>query len=217
MNRFVMCLDGLSGTGKTVLSKKLVKKIDAEVVSLGALFRAIAYYMELNKIADPKAVVGKINKDKLAWSVIEGMLESHVIQNEKYARGAVRLFSVPEVSSWGIEFLRLQPYRLGNKPMIFEGRGKGQLFPFAPLKIWLDAHDGVRFARKHGDAVKLGTGVAFSDTVKSLVMREEFEKRDPVVPALPSSDAIRIDTTNMSEDAVCEKVLRIYNDTTKLR
>ncbi|MCL1785910.1 MAG: (d)CMP kinase [Alphaproteobacteria bacterium] len=212
MGRIVICISGLSGAGKTGVTRKLKVKINAEEFSLGAICRAICFYMELNKITVyDKAIVNTIMKDPLAWRIIEGITCDPKIQNEKYARGASKLFQIPEVSRWCTEFLRMQPYSIGTKPIIFEGRGSGWLFPLAPVNVWLDADEMVRFMRKYKDAIKLDANTNFSDLVKSLSMRDGFEARNAIMPAKYMPGAVRIDTTHMTEDNVVAEIAKIYN------
>jgi cytidylate kinase len=149
-------------------------------------------------------------KDPPAWRIIESMASSPIVQQEKYARGAVKLFQVPEVAHWCLEYMKLLPFSFGDCPQIFEGRGIGRLFPTAPVKIWLDGDKETRFRRKHTDAEKFGPAV-YSDTVKSNTMRDELEAQNALVPSKPGHGDIRIDTTRMTREQVLAYVIAVCN------
>ncbi|MDC7124614.1 MAG: (d)CMP kinase, partial [Spirochaetales bacterium] len=78
------------------------------------------------------------------------------------------------------------------------------VFPSAELKFYMDASVDVRAERRF----KQGTSnQSFEELKKSIKERDEIDKNKPVGSLKIAADAIYLDTSDLTIDAVCETVL----------
>ena len=87
------------------------------------------------------------------------------------------------------------------------GRDMGTVvFADAPLKIFLDASAEVRAERRYNQLKNKGLSVNLRDLLASIQERDERDRGRATSPLVPAQDAILIDSTRMSIDAVLERV-----------
>ena len=94
-----------------------------------------------------------------------------------------------------------------TKSVVFEGRDMGTvIFPEADVKFYLDATIDIRARRRHGElAPKHGqTLEAVREAIKN---RDYSDSHRELSPLKPAEDAVVIDTTYLSVDAVVEVML----------
>ena len=46
-----IAIDGPAGSGKSTIAKKLARKLNIEYIDTGAMYRALAYYMNQNNLS----------------------------------------------------------------------------------------------------------------------------------------------------------------------
>ena len=89
--------------------------------------------------------------------------------------------------------------------MIVEGRDiTTVVFPHAELKIFFDAKPEVRARRRflqHPD------GQSFEEVLAQIIARDEIDRNKPVGALVVSPDALYVDTSYLTMEQVCEKVL----------
>ena len=93
--------------------------------------------------------------------------------------------------------------------LIADGRDMGtEVFRDAELKIFLDASVEERARRRHKQLMEKGSGVSLRDLFASIQARDESDRNRAVSPLRRAPDAISIDTTKMSVEAVVAEVLK---------
>ena len=85
------------------------------------------------------------------------------------------------------------------------------VFPSAPLKIFLDASAEERAKRRQLQLQQKGINVNFNNLLQEIQERDFRDRNRPVAPLKPADDAVVIDSTNMSIDAVFNQVLALVN------
>ena len=86
-----------------------------------------------------------------------------------------------------------------------EGRDIGtKVFPHADVKVFLDADPVVREQRRL-DQNKI-KGPSAQSMAAELRERDKRDRTRAASPLVPAEDAVLIDSTNLSEDAVLEKI-----------
>jgi cytidylate kinase len=81
-----------------------------------------------------------------------------------------------------------------------------EVFPDAPLKIYLDASAEVRAERRYNQLKNKGLSVSLRALLANLQERDARDKGRAVSPLKPAPDAIVIDSTNMSIDEVLTQI-----------
>jgi cytidylate kinase len=99
----------------------------------------------------------------------------------------------------------------GSAGCVCEGRDIGTVvLPDALLKIWLTADPAARVARRLGDVDAAGHD---SETVRAAVERRDaLDTGRRADPARAAVDAVVLDTTQLSADAVVDRVLALLHD-----
>jgi len=80
------------------------------------------------------------------------------------------------------------------------------VFPAAALKIYLDASAEKRAARRYKQLKDKGLGVSLRALLASIQERDERDRSRAASPLKPAADAVVIDSSNLSIEAVCARV-----------
>ena len=196
---------GPSGVGKTTLGSLLAKDLGASFFSSGKLYRTIASYL----LHNPEFLV-----EDLSLSIDN---ELNIILNDT-SFSESELYS-KEINSKSSEIAKqkdireivskslLSLYEHLSTGLIIEGRDMGTVvFPFANLKIYLDADIKVRAQRR----LKQSND---SETMKDLQIRDENDMNRDQSPLKIPENSLYIDNTNM--DMV--EVVKIVKENLKLQ
>ena len=205
----VVAIDGPAASGKSTVARCLADRLGYRYVSSGLLYRA-ASAIALRECDDPTqeaAVVTAVAAADLA-SDRHGVSAGGLPLDNRILHGA-------EVTRWlpthtAMRSLRLHVNALLHAapvltPCVIEGRDIGTVvFPDAEAKVFLDASPAVRARRRQrqqgGDLHAVAGAIADRDAAD----REKEWGR-----LAQAADAIRIDTTDLTLGAVCDRLERI--------
>ena len=213
----VVAIDGLCASGKSTAARNVANVLGFLHVNSGAIYRKIG--LEAVKrgvdITDAQALVEvakslnmhfekQNNQSLLIANDVPVGLE---VATEESGYLASKVSVLPEVREIATAIQREAAKRY---PVVLEGRDAGTVvFPNAPFKFFLDASIEVRTQRrllelqKHSQRADLSSGA----------VRRDLEQRDfrdcnrEVVPTKKAEDAVLIDTSELSAEAVFEKIL----------
>lgn len=211
MNRSVITVDGLAGSGKTTISKLLAERLGYAHLSTGLLYRAVGWLAINAKVSvdDGVALKTLILSHKIelimgaknsALVLVDGRDVSSEIHAPLVSQAASQTSRHREVR----EALRdAQRNAFPGVNLVVEGRDMGTvIFPDAPLKFFVFVSPEIRVQRRiaqlHGpEALK---DPALMSRIKRDIEIEvlERDKRDSereVAPAKPADDAILIDNS----------------------
>lgn len=214
----VIAVDGPSGSGKGTVARLLARRLGWHLLDSGALYRivgraAVARGVALDDSVALGAVVASLDirfEDDAAAALLRIMVDGEevgdAIRSEAAGEAASR---VAQVGSVRDGLLALQR-RLRRPPgLIADGRDMGTVvFPDAPLKIFLTASAAERARRRHNQLLEKGFAASLPDLVRSLEERDARDQERALSPLRPASDAVTIDSTDLSPDAVAERVLQ---------
>ncbi|MGK4666958.1 (d)CMP kinase, partial [Pseudomonas aeruginosa] len=92
--------------------------------------------------------------------------------------------------------------------LVADGRDMGTVvFPDAPLKIFLTASAEERARRRYLQLKAKGADVDQSALLEEIRERDERDSQRAVAPLKPADDAILLDSTEMSIEAVVETII----------
>lgn len=214
----VITLDGPSGTGKGTISQMLAKRLGWHYLDSGALYRVLAYAAEKNniphtalvqlvKLAHALCLHFEVDEQDKILVFLDGVEISEAIRREQCGQNASKLASIPEIR----EALLDRQRKFAKLPgLVTDGRDMGTVvFPNATLKIYLDASIAERANRRYFQLKKSGNSVSLAQVVDELVQRDERDMDRSHAPLKPASDAIQIDTTNLTIIQVLDNVLQL--------
>lgn len=91
----------------------------------------------------------------------------------------------------------------GVEGIVSEGRDQGSVvFPNADFKFFLTASPEVRARRRLRELTEQGANVRFEQVLEQIHERDRRDATREVAPLLEPPDAVRIDTSSMSQDEV---------------
>ena len=126
------------------------------------------------------------------------------IRTEAVSVDASIVAAVPEVRR---AVLDLQHGMRKEPGLVADGRDMGTVvFPDAPLKIYLDASAEVRAERRYNQLKNKGLSANVRALLVSIQERDERDMRRAVSPLKPATDAIVIDSTELSIDEVLDAI-----------
>jgi cytidylate kinase len=211
----VIAIDGPSGVGKGTVARAVARRLGWHFLDSGSLYRILALAAEKAGIAgsDPAGVAAlaprldikfDLQGDENERIIVDGEELSARVRAETSGQLASVIAVHPQVR--GALLARQRAFR--RPPgLVADGRDMGTVvFPDAGLKIFLDASADERARRRLIQLRKAG----IESNIRAL--REEIRERDvrdrsrSVSPLKAADDAVTIDTTELSVDAVLARV-----------
>lgn len=138
--------------------------------------------------------------------ILEGEEVTDVIRTEQVGAGASQVAALPAVRD---ALLQRQRAFREAPGLVADGRDMGTVvFPDAPLKIFLTASAEERARRRYLQLKAKGADVDQSALLEEIRERDERDSQRAVAPLKPADDAILLDSTEMSIEAVVETIIR---------
>jgi len=221
MNRrdknFIITIDGPSGAGKSTISKKIAARLNISYIDTGAMYRSVAWATRQQNInLDATAELEQLLKSiKIRFQAAgENNL---VFCNEHEITNAIRTPQMDQLASAvsGIPLVRnallpLQREAAKDCSAIIDGRDAGTvIFPDAELKIYLDADISARARRRLKDQADTAA-IDLQSVTQALTERDAADSSRAQAPLRMAEDAILIDSTELSINEVCEKILALF-------
>jgi cytidylate kinase len=207
--KLIVAIDGPAGAGKSTVARELAKRFGLLNLETGAMYRAFALKaLRLDVPLGDGRALEQLSEDTVI-RLEAGEKENRVLLDEEDVTGLIRNPAVtdaasrvsvfPSIRAW---MVRLQQ-RMGEAGgVVMEGRDIGTVvFPQAEVKIFLDAAPEVR-GRRRFDQLGPGAEVLPEEVLRDLRARDERDRNRADSPLKPAPDAILLDSTHMTLDAV---------------
>lgn len=208
----VIAIDGPSGSGKGTIAAGVAGRLGWRLLDSGALYRVVAWaaLARGSSLDDGERLAGMTNALVIEQDPgvirVDGMDVTSAIREERISIGAAEVAKLPDVR----QALRGVQQGMRVAPgLVADGRDMGtEVFRDAELKIFLDASVEERARRRHKQLMEKGSSVSLRDLFASIQARDQSDRNRAVSPLRRAPDAISIDTTQMSVEAVVAEVLR---------
>ncbi len=204
----IVAIDGPAGVGKSTIAKHIADKASLFYVNSGNFYRAVTNELikSGHSLLNTEAVI-EITK-KLNFSIIDGNLHINKVNVEDQLHSDLVDSMVAQVSSI-VEVRRMvnKAIKKATKSMdiIVEGRDiTTVVFPNADLKIYLDASVVKRAERRYRQGV---SNLSLNKLKETIAVRDKIDKSKPEGSLKISCDALYLDTSDLTIDEVCDKVL----------
>ena len=208
----IIAIDGPAGAGKSTIASRLARKLGYVNLESGAMYRALALKaIEWDASFDDEAALVKIaQQSRIALEptiggnrvTLDGVDVSARIREQDVTEGASRVSVHPKVREWMVARQR-ELGLVGG--VVMEGRDIGtKVFPDADLKIFLDADPVIRERRRLDQQPT--KGVSAEKMAAELRERDRRDRTRATSPLVAAADAVVLDSTHLSEDAVLERI-----------
>ena len=207
----VLTIDGPSGSGKGTIAALVAEKLGWSLLDSGALYRIVAA-VALDRsmdLADADGLAAMAAALDIRFDegrvMVDGADLTDVIRTEPVSVASSQVSALEPVRA---AILDLQRNMRRPPGLVADGRDMGTVvFKDADLKIYLDASAEIRAERRYNQLKNKGLDVNFRALLANLEERDARDKARAVSPLVPAEDALIIDSTNLSIEAVLEKVL----------
>lgn len=209
----VLTLDGPGGAGKGTVGKVLAEKLGWHYLDSGSLYRAVALIAlrEQWSVNDESEWRRRIEQLPLGWR--GGRLwcgeddVTEAIRDEAVSEKASELAAIPWFRQSLVDCQRQYRQLPG---LVADGRDMGtSIFPDADVKIFLTATVEERARRRYKQLKEKGINANLSKLTRELAARDERDAARSVSPLKAASDAVVIDTTTKSIEAVTDEVVQM--------
>jgi cytidylate kinase len=216
--KLIIAIDGPAGAGKSTIASRLARKLGYVNLESGAMYRALALRaIEWDASFDDEEALLKLAHNSqitLDRSIgghrvlVNGVDISSRIRERDVTEAASRVSVHPKVREWMVE--RQREMGVGGG-VVMEGRDIGtQVFPDADLKIFLDADPVIREQRRlDQQRVK---GPSAETMAAELRERDHRDRTRTASPLVAAKDAVVLDSTNMSEDEVLQRIEELVEE-----
>lgn len=217
---FVVAIDGPAGSGKGTITKIVGKKMNLINIDTGAMYRCASLYMIRNNIKfdDIERIKDMLSSINIEFKNQDD--EEKVFLNGEDVTKNIREKAVNEIVSQvsHIPIIRENMSRLQRQmglktDVIMEGRDIGtNVFPDADVKIYLDASAEERANRRLKQNKEKGIDLSYDDVLKNILFRDNNDKTSDVAPLKQADDAVYLDSTHLTIEEVCEKIIDIIKE-----
>lgn len=217
MQKISIAIDGPASAGKSTVAKILAKQLHYIYVDTGAMYRAITWGAEQEKIpySDGSSIAALLDHHRIHFK--QESDGQHTLWDDQDITLAIRQPNitrhVSEVSAHPEVRTRLvhqqQQYGMDGG-IVMDGRDIGTtVLPKAEVKIFLVASVEERAERRFKENQEKGITVDFETLKKEIAARDEYDSNRKVSPLKQAEDAVRVDTTGLSIDEVVAEIQKI--------
>ena len=215
---YSIAIDGPAGAGKSTIAKRLAKELGYQYVDTGAIYRTVAYFLDLWGVS-PKDIDGVTRYiDELTIGIEydeEGL--QHMIMNGMDVTDDIRTQDISQkaslVSAHAIVrdmLLDMQRDVAKQYNVIMDGRDIGTVvLPKANVKIFLTASPEVRAKRRTEELTAKGQKTNYERILQEIKQRDYQDTHREVAPLKLARDSIKVDTSEMDIDQVIEEIKTI--------
>ena len=215
---YSIAIDGPAGAGKSTIAKRLAKELGYQYVDTGAIYRTVAYFLDLWGVS-PKDIDGVTRYiDELTIGIeydADGL--QHMIMNGMDVTADIRTQDISQkaslVSAHAIVrdmLLDMQRDVAKQYNVIMDGRDIGTVvLPKANVKIFLTASPEVRAKRRTNELLAKGQKADYNKILKEIQQRDYQDTHREVAPLKMSRDSIKLDTSEMNIDQVIAEMKAI--------
>mgnify|MGYP000968406467 FL=1 len=219
--KFIVTIDGTSSTGKSTIAKRIANKLGYVYIDSGAMYRALTYYcLEENILSNSffkkDILIQKLNNLKIDFKKNLTNQSLEINLNGNFIEDKIRSLEVSEFVSKLAKldivrtFMVKIQHSLGkNKGVVMDGRDIGTVvFPNAEYKFFLEASAKLRAQRRYDQLTKEKNNVLFEDVYKNIISRDNLDINRSNSPLKKASDAISIDTENLSLNQLEDEIFQ---------
>ena len=217
----IIAIDGPAASGKSTIGLRLANALGYLFFDTGVMYRAVTWLalergVDIDDEAAVTALAEQAQIDVEPASKADGR-SCDVLVNGQDITWETRTRQVDENVSIVAAYpgvrraLSQQQRRIGQRgEIVMVGRDIGTVvLPDADLKIYLDATAEERAKRRYDEIVARGGNPNYAQILKRVVERDRIDSTRDVAPLRAATDAIILNSNELTADQVFEHVLSL--------
>lgn len=203
---FVITVDGPSAAGKGTLARRLAQHFRYDFLDTGALYRGVGLAVLRQGLdpADEKAATAA------AKALKPEILSDPSIRAESTSTAASKVAAIPSVRAailnWQRDFAANAARNSGGA--VLDGRDIGTVVcPDADGKLFITASVEARAERRVKELQARGETAIYARVLQDMQERDARDQGRSISPTKPATDALIIDTSDLTADQVFERAL----------
>ena len=218
---YSIAIDGPAGAGKSTIARRLAGELGYYYVDTGAIYRTVAYFMDLLGIS-PKDVDGveryideltiniEYDEEGKQHMLMNGMDVTDDIRTQDISQKA-SLVSAHKVVRDMLLDMQRQVAREHN--VIMDGRDIGTVvLPKANVKIFLTASAEIRAKRRYDELTAKGQKTTLAQVLKDVQQRDYQDTHREIAPLKQAKDAVLVDTSELDIDGVVAAIKAVVRE-----
>lgn len=213
MKKIAIAVDGPAGAGKSTISKLLAKKLSINYIDTGAMYRAFTYKIISNNIDfdNRDEIINILNSTSIDFNDGHIYLDNKIVDSEirenYISKNVSYMAIIKEVRE---KMVDIQRKIAKNKSVVMDGRDIGtHVLPNAEFKFFITASVEERGKRRFEELQKKNININLQKLIEEIEKRDRIDSTRDISPLKKSSDAIEIDTTELTIDEVVNKIISL--------
>ena len=218
---YAIAIDGPAGAGKSTIAKRLAKELGYHYVDTGAIYRTVAYFMDLlgvspkdsdgvERYIDELTIQIEYDEEGKQHMLMNGMDVTDEIRTQDISQKASLVSAQPVVRE---VLLDMQRDVAKAHNVIMDGRDIGTVvLPKADVKIFLTASPEVRAKRRCDELLAKGQKVNYEQVLKDIIQRDYQDTHREIAPLKLARDSVKVDTSELDIDGVIATIEAIIKE-----
>jgi cytidylate kinase len=218
---YAIAIDGPAGAGKSTMAKRLAKELDFYYVDTGAIYRTVAYFLDLWGVS-PKDIDGveryideltvgiEYDEEGTQHMLMNGIDVTEDIRSQDISQKASLVSAHAVVREMLLDMQR-DVARKHN--VVMDGRDIGTVvLPKADVKIFLTATPEVRAKRRCDQLQEKGQKANYETVLREIVQRDYQDTHREIAPLKMARDSVKLDTSELDIQGVIAHMKRIIQE-----
>lgn len=216
-----IAIDGPAGAGKSTIARQLAADLGYRYVDTGAIYRTVAYFMDLwgvspkdvdgvNRYIDELTIGIEYDDQGLQHMIMNGMDVTNDIRTQEISQKASLISAHAVVRE---VLLDMQREMARNYNVVMDGRDIGSVvLPKATVKIFLTASPEVRAQRRYKELLEKGQKAKYEQVLKEVQQRDYQDTHREIAPLKMCRDSVKVDTSEMNLEESVAAIRKIIEE-----
>ena len=218
---YSIAIDGPAGAGKSTIARRLAGELGYYYVDTGAIYRTVAYFLDLlgispkdvdgvNRYIDELTIHIEYDEDGKQHMLMNGMDVTDDIRTQDISQKASLVSAHKVVRDM---LLDMQRQLAREQNVIMDGRDIGTVvLPRANVKIFLTASAEIRAKRRYDELTAKGQKTTLAQVLKDVQQRDYQDTHREIAPLKQAHDAVLVDTSELDIDGVVAAIKAIVQE-----